>query len=108
MTVPTVKLLEDAQAHVEQMYIKGALQPDSYYQCIVTLASDFLCKHHDAERALVLLNRCPPEYFDDTLPIQADGDFLFGEAVIALSYRLIQLGISGVIPDEVNVPGASA
>ena len=99
---------EGALTSVEDMYTKGQLPPDRYYQCLVTLASEFLCRHHDADRALVLLNRCPSEYFTNGCLRQMQEEELFAATTVELGYKLIQLGIAEESETVPNLPPASA
>lgn len=94
--------LEAATVHIEQMHDSGALPAQSYYKCLVTLASSHLCEHLNAERALVLLNKVPANYYLDTLPEQMREDGLFAQTTVELSYRLVQLGLTGGIEAHVT------
>jgi hypothetical protein len=100
--------LDGALASVEQMYVKGALTPDQYYQCLVTLAGSFLTKNHDAEQTLKLLNRCAPEYFEATIINQMANDAIFAASTAELVYTLEKLGLSDSIIYKTTVPPASA
>jgi hypothetical protein len=93
---------------VDDMRAKKALSEASYNQCLVTLASEHLCIHHETEYALILLNKCSPDYFDQTIVQQMKLDHLFAEAVIELVYRLVQLGITLDVVESINVPPAEA
>lgn len=86
--------LQAAVAQVEQMHEVGALPTPAYHKCLVTLASEHLCRRHDTESALVLLNRCPPDYFRITLVGQMREDALFADVMLELGYRLVQLGVA--------------
>lgn len=85
--------LSAAVAQVEQMHAAGALPAAAYHKCLATLASEALCRRHDTENALVLLNRCPPDYFRVTAAEQMREDPLFADVMLELSYRLVQLGV---------------
>lgn len=100
MTEKMISNFEDlcgALAQIEDMYRKDALSDEAYYQCMVTLASEFLCAHHDAERALVLLNKCAPAYFDGPILEQMRADELYAAAALQLTYHLYRLGLTGDI-----------
>jgi hypothetical protein len=100
--------LTSAEAHVEEMYLTGALDAASYYKCLVTLAHDWLCTHFDMEQTLILLNKCPPEYFKKDLLNQLKDDTFFAEAAMVLVYKLVQLGVSNQSPLKINQPEATA
>lgn len=90
----TTEETQAALAQIEQMHEVGALPTDSFHKCIVTLASEHLCRRHDPERALILLNRVPPDYYKQTLVSQMEDDTLFAEVVFEMGYRVVQLGIA--------------
>lgn len=85
--------LQAAAAQVEQMHATGALPAGAYHKCLATLASEHLCRRHDTEDALVLLNRCPSDYFRTGILKQMQEDYLFADVMLELSYRLVQLGV---------------
>lgn len=97
-----------ASAHVETMYLKGDLTPDCYHKCVVTLASQFLCRHHDPEMCLILLNRCPPDYYTDIIVQQMREDYPFACSTFELGYRLVQFGFLDLNADPPNVPRGDA
>ncbi|MGH7703154.1 MAG: hypothetical protein ACREMO_08665 [Gemmatimonadales bacterium] len=90
--------LSAAAAQVEQMHDAGALPAPAYHKCLATLASEHLCRRHDTEAALILLNRCPPDYFRATIAEQMREDQLFADVMLELSYRLVQLGVADGSP----------
>jgi hypothetical protein len=93
---------------ITDMHAKGALSSDGLYQCYVTLASEYLCQHHDSERALAILNKCPEAYLSSTIEEQMKKDALFAKSVVELSYRLVQLGLVGVESEKPNQLPAEA
>lgn len=101
--------LVTALQQIDQMFETGALPPDAYYKCIVTMASAYLCDHLDAEQALVLLNRVPAAYYLDVLPGQMREDGLFAQVSVELGYRLVQLGLAaGMEAHVANMKEAKA
>jgi hypothetical protein len=90
----TDQLLE-VESMLENMSRTGALEPDSYYKCLASLASDHAVKYLDVEKALVLLNKLPPEYLSQVLVQQMAADCWFAEAMTQLTYRMQQLGVIG-------------
>lgn len=84
--------LEAAQKTIELAADKGHLPPELLYQCYVTLATNYLLDFQEDEKALILLNKIPEDYFKETIIYQMDHDDLFARATLKLAYRLIQLG----------------
>lgn len=103
-----ISTLDSFQQKVTEMHEAGALSTDGLYMCYTTLASEYLVKHHDAEKALIVLNRCPPEYFTDIIVPQMQKDGLFAQSVVELGYRLVQLGLTGIESDPPNQSPAEA
>jgi hypothetical protein len=100
--------LLDAENEIVRMHQAKALSDSGYYQCLVTLASDIVCEHHELEYGLILLNKCPPEYFDVAMPAQMQLDKFFASAALHLVYRLVQLGVTLETIENINVPPAEA
>lgn len=100
--------IEAALKSIDKMRDAGALPDDSYYKCIVTLASEVLCNHSDQEQALILLNRCPPSYYGQVLPDQLREDEMFAVVVLELTYKIIQHGILGTELHKPTMPSAQA
>ena len=91
----TVDELEGVEGMLERMAQSGALDPNSYYKCMASLASDYVVRHLDIEKGLVILNKLPPEYFDGVIVQQMEAERVFAEAMVVMFYRLQQLGTSG-------------
>lgn len=100
--------IEAALKTIDRMYASGALPDDSYYKCIVTLASECLVNQSDQEQALMLLNRCPPSYYGQVLPDQLREDEMFATVVLELSYKIIQHGILSEDLHQPTMPSAKA
>lgn len=92
----TVEELQAAEQTVATMESSGDLAGDELQKCLVTIAARWLTEHHDAEKALVALNRCTPDYLKETISQQMVADDDFAILVAEFSYRLIQLGMSEV------------
>lgn len=48
---------------LETMYLTGALPEPGYYQCLLTIASEYLVRRHDPEQALIVINKIPADYY---------------------------------------------
>jgi len=86
--------LEAELSMAEGLWVKGVLSPRDYWKCLVVMASRF-CQRDDTERALVLLNRCPPEYFQHFIFDDMKSDNPFAAETLALVARLEMTGILG-------------
>lgn len=100
--------LAAALAQVEKWHRDQVFGDDVYYQCLVTLAGTHLCQHHDAESALILLNRIPPQYFQTTIVTQMEADGVYAASVVEMSHRMMQLGLVDISPQDPNQPPAEA
>lgn len=100
--------LSKAIQAVEEMRSAGALTDAPYYQCLLTIAADYLCKEEDTEQALIVLNRLPESYFDDILPAQMEDDENFAALVAEFSFRILQLGIVEADLESANMAAANA
>lgn len=104
----TDKEVESVLMDVEEMYRMGAMPQEAYHKCMVSLAAEYL-EHDDLDRCLELLNKCPPSYYMETQPQQADEDSMFAEVVIKMAYKLVKMGVVGMDLDvEPNMPEAEA
>src|SRR5882757_11095389 len=94
--------VDGALQSVEKMYSENAFDSDTYYKCLIALASEYLCTLHDTEKCLILLNKCPNTYFDSVLYPQLREDSMFLEAFLDMSHRLDKLGmgLSEMVLDE--------
>jgi hypothetical protein len=99
--------LVEVETMLDTMAQSGALEPDSYYKCLASLASEHAVKYLDIERALVLLNKLPPAYLSQVLAQQMADDGLFAEAMVQLTYRMQQLGVIGNV-QKCNMTPAEA
>lgn len=100
--------LEGVQKYLEEVYIRGQIPPPVYYKNLLTLASDWLCTHYDVERALILLNRCPPDYLIQVCYRQTTDDVFFRDSVVALARTLVQLGYGPDGSPPASIPEARA
>lgn len=100
--------LEGVQKFLEEVYIRGQVPPSAYYKNLLVLASDWIRTHHDAERALILLNRVPPAYFLGPCVGQANDDIFFREALVELSRTLVQFGYGPDGSPPATLPEARA
>jgi len=103
-----MKDLRLAVQAIEDMRATGALADNIYYQLLVTVASDYICDESDAEQALILLNRCVPEYFENAMVGQMADDDAFAASVVKMSYKLMQLGVVDTDVESANMLGAEA
>jgi hypothetical protein len=101
------KDLNSVQEMLDTMVEVGALDLDTYYKCLVELASDHASVNLDVEKALILINKCPPGYFEGAMVQQMKADRLFLRAAMELSHRLYQLGTHHSIP-QCNMQPAEA
>lgn len=83
--------LEAALKSIETAWIYQDVPNEIYYKILIEIASDFAALLIDLERALVLVNRIPAEYFDSIIHEQMAADHLFAEAAIELAYKFQQL-----------------
>lgn len=90
----SIKDLQAAESTVAAMEASGDLAGDELHKCLVTIAARWLTEHHDAEKALIALNRCSPEYLRHTISKQMEADDDFAALIAEFSYRLLQLGMS--------------
>lgn len=98
--------LESFLQSLKQMRENKVLDDNAYYQCLVSLAHQFLVKHHNVDRALVLLNMCPPEYFKGAFKEQCRTDSQFAAASFSLTYTLIHMGLAGIeVEEPTQAPG---
>ena len=95
--------LQVSQDHIEELFIKGVLSADLYYECLVTLAANH-AKEHDIEKALIFLNRCPPDYFDTAMVEQMSKDENFAALAAELVHRLVRNGVLPDFMEDVNMP----
>jgi len=86
--------LDGALETLETMHGNGSLDDNYYQQCLVTLASEYLCRRHDPELALILLNRCSSQYFQEVIFSQMRADGMYAQVALELVYRLQQLGLT--------------
>jgi hypothetical protein len=93
MTRITPEEVEGLVRDIEVMYDTGALTDNSYYKCMVSMASEYITNHSDADNCLVLLNRCPPEYFQFTIKKQMEEDNDFFAIMLEMTYKLVKFGI---------------
>lgn len=100
--------LDKATQAIEEMRAAGALADGPYFQCVLTIAADYLCKEENTEQALILLNRLPESYFDDILPAQMEDDEDFANLVAEFSYRILQLGVVEADLEPTNMAQADA
>lgn len=83
--------LEAALKSIETAWIYQDVSNDMYYKILVEIASDFASLLIDLDRALVLVNRIPQEYFDGPMQEQMRCDHLFAESAVELAYKFQQL-----------------
>lgn len=80
--------------HLDQLYKDGHITANIYHQCLVSLAHRYMCDDHDAESALITLNRVPADYYLTTIKDHMAQDQSFAAAVVELAYKLTQLGLT--------------
>lgn len=103
-----MKDLNLAVQAIEDMRATGQLADEIYFQLLVTVASDFICEQSDAEQALILLNKCVPDYFEGPMVSQMEDDEAFAASVVKMSYKLMQLGVVDTDIEPANMVGAEA
>lgn len=112
MEEPTVivdpEVLDGFLQKLRDMRAQGALTDDQFHMCVCTLAYEFLIKHNNVDRTMVLLNIPPAEYFKGPFKEQLKSDKLFGASMFQMTYKLIQMGLAGIEFEKPNQPAAEA
>jgi hypothetical protein len=88
--------LQAAEQTVAAMEASGDLVGDELQKCRVTIAARWLTEQHDAEKSLIALNTCSPEYLQHTICQHMEADDSFAALITEFSYRLLQIGMSEV------------
>jgi len=87
----------------ESLWMAGEVTPREYWRMLVGLAARTAADHQDVEQALVLLNRCPEEYFRHWLMDDLRADEAMAASVLKLVAFLETSGImdvTGVVTGE--------
>jgi hypothetical protein len=98
MTISTIEQVDNYVQFAEEEYTAGKLRAPVFYKVLVTLASEYLKDFADLDKALVLLNRIPVEYYDHDLHEQLLEDSLFAGIVLEFIYHLNRMGIIDSMP----------
>lgn len=84
--------LDDALRMVEEMHKTGALDDSVWAKCLVSLAYEYILVEED-QFALVLISKAPVEYYKTVQPQQMEEDPMYGDLVVLLAYKLVQMGV---------------
>lgn len=83
---------------VVKMHMDGSMPTDVYYKCLICLAYEYI-QNDDHQIAIILIHKCPPEYFEKVQPDQVKEDKAYADVVTLLAYKLIQMGlVDGDVP----------
>jgi len=102
------EVLESFLKTLDDMKANNALTEAQYYMCVLTMAYEFLIKHHNVDRTMALLNVPTPEYYRGAFKEQVHDDKLFAHSMFTLVYNLIALGLTDIELEKPNQPAAEA
>lgn len=81
-----------ALKQIDEIHSQGVMPDDVYYKVMVCLAYEYI-QADDHQMGFLLINRCPPEYFEKTQVLQMQEDPSYRDVVVLMAYKLIQLGV---------------
>jgi len=84
--------IDEALKVVEALKASGALGDGAYFKCLVSLAYEYILVEED-QFALVLISKAPVEYYKTVQPQQMEEDPMYGDLVVLLAYKLVQMGV---------------